>query len=111
MVQRALVGFTCLSLLFVGGCLRGSSGGRYPAEPISIPNAVGQYSTAAQPHGAVGGKGIDELRAKVAAALAERGEHAEADGALGATASFALKELNQGRSLDLVALEAASREF
>lgn len=111
MITKGVLRVVCVALLFVAGCFRAATGGGYPAEKISVPQAAEQYNTAPQPDGAVGGKGVEQLRAEVAAALAERGEKAEADGALAATASFALNELNQGRPLQLAALEAASRRY
>jgi len=81
-------------------------------ERIPVPDeAATVYMSEARPDGAVGGPGIEALRAEVAAALAERGTPAEADGALSAAASWALRELTQGRRLDPISLETISRRF
>lgn len=95
------------------GCtaLRGpAEPGQFPVESIEVPGSVAQYSTAPQPDGTLGGPS-EKLRADIAAALAERGEKAELDGALGATASWGLREAHEGRAVDLIGVEAASRHF
>lgn len=84
--------------------------GRFPVESIEVPENVPQYATAPQPDADPGGAGA-KLRADIAAALAARGEKAEADGALGATASWGLREAHEGRAVDLIGVEAASRHF
>ncbi|MEI9954351.1 MAG: hypothetical protein WDO74_36615 [Pseudomonadota bacterium] len=80
-------------------------------ESIPVPDDVSQYTTEARPDGAVGGPGVEQLQADVAGALVNRGDHAQADGALSAAASWALSEVNQGHAVDLIAIEAASRHF
>ncbi|HWZ91348.1 MAG TPA: CAP domain-containing protein [Polyangiaceae bacterium] len=107
-----LRGLVVLGALFGMGCtLQSAVPGRFPAESISVPDDVSQYSTAAQPDGAVGGGGVEQLQADVASALAKRGEHADADGALSAAASWALSEVNKGHPVDLIAIDLASRHF
>jgi uncharacterized protein YkwD len=107
-----LRGLVVLGVLLGVGCASQSAlPSRFPAESIPVPDDVAQYSTAAQPEGAVGGGGVEQLQADVASALAKRGEHAQADGALSATASWALSEVNKGHSVDLIAVELAARHF
>ncbi len=85
--------------------------GRFPAEAIPLPPDANEYSTSVQPKGADGGAGLIELEADVLAALAKRGDRAEADGALGAAASWALAEVNSGHTVDVTAAESAARHF
>ncbi|MEI9938616.1 MAG: CAP domain-containing protein [Pseudomonadota bacterium] len=99
-----------LGLALGVGCAS-QGAGRFVVESIPVPDAVPQYTTEAQPAGAVGGPGVERLQADVAGALVERGDHAQADGGLSAAASWALSEVNQGHTVDLVAIEAASRHF
>jgi hypothetical protein len=83
----------------------------FPRESISIPDDAEHYATDARPDGAVGGPGIERVQAEIASALGKRGELAEADGALSATASWALHEAHSGRPLDAVGTDAAARHF
>jgi uncharacterized protein YkwD len=99
------------ALLFSAGCAMQSGPARFPVESISVPEEGKSYSTDARPDGAVGGDGIERVQAQLAAALAKRGDHAQPDGALSATASWALREVHQGRSVDSISAEAASRHF
>jgi len=93
----------------VCGCAQQQVMVRFVPESIAVPDSVSQYTTEAQPEGAVGGRGVEQLQADVAAALAKRGDHAQADGALSAAASWALREANQSRSPSAMATEAAAR--
>jgi uncharacterized protein YkwD len=72
-------------------------------------NPSPRYSTDAAVGGVVGGPAAQELEAELAAELARRGNSAVADGALGATASWILSELAQGRPLDQSSSEATAR--
>jgi hypothetical protein len=98
-------------LLLLGCSALAVAPGRFPVEAIDVPDKVGMYTTEPQPHGARGGRGIEQLKADIAAALAERGERAELDGALAATASWGLKQVHEGQGVDLISAEAASRQF
>ena len=69
------------------------------------------YSTDASPDGVLGGAGSERLAADVAAAVAERGTAASPDGALAATASWILREVNAGHQLNQSASEAQARRF
>jgi len=99
-----------LGLVFVAGCVP-TKPGRFVGESIPVADEVGHYTTEAQPDGAVGGPGVERLQADVAGALAKRGDHAQADGALSATASWLLSEVNKGHAIDLGGIETASRHF
>jgi uncharacterized protein YkwD len=111
---RAWLGLVlALALTCLGGCaaLQGPAApGRFPVESIELPAHVPTYATRAQPDTAPG-TGAEKLRAEIAAALAKRGEKAELDGALSATASWGLREVHEGRGVDLIGAEAASRHF
>jgi len=69
------------------------------------------YSTDARSEDAVAGNGAGELEAEVRADLAKRGDQAIADGALTATASWVLREVNQGRTVGAIGADVASRHF
>ncbi len=84
---------------------------RAPGERIAVPDEVAMYSTDATPDGVVGGAGRERLAADVAAAIAERGTQASPDGALAATASWLLREVNLGHPLNQSATEAQARRF
>ena len=77
-----------------------------PSAP-SVANGV-QYATGLTPGGVVGAA-AQGLVAEVSAALVQRGDVAEADGLLGATATWMLRELLEGRSVDQAAGDAAAR--
>jgi uncharacterized protein YkwD len=112
MSLRAWLGFV-LALAWLTGCaaLPGpASPGRFPVESIELPAHVPTYTTLAQPDTAAG-TGGQKLRADIAAALAQRGAKAELDGALSSTASWGLREVHEGRGVDLIGAEAASRHF
>ena len=76
-----------------------------------MPDDLDHYSSEPRPDGAVGGPGVERVQANVVAALKKRGDHAEADGALSGTASWALHEMHDGRPIDSVGCDAASRHF
>ena len=82
-----------------------------PGEAIAVPGEVASYSTDATPGGVVGGEGSERLAADVAAEVAKRGAQASPDGALAATASWILREVNQGHQLNQSATEAQARRF
>jgi uncharacterized protein YkwD len=105
---QALLALLALGLGF--GC-GPRAAARFPGERIPIPEHATEYSTAARPDGVLGGAEAERLRADIAAALAQRGAAAEADGALGATASWILNEANQGHAIDLLGADSASRHF
>ena len=99
-------------MVLVAGCAAPqASVVNFPKEPISIPDDADHYASEARPDGAVGGPGIERVQADIASALRKRGEHAEADGALSAAASWALHEVHSGRPLDAVGSDAAARHF
>lgn len=72
---------------------------------------VTEYTSAPQPGGATGHRRARELAAQVAAGLTERGQRAEADGALASAACWTLNRVHRGRQVDVVSLDAASRRF
>jgi uncharacterized protein YkwD len=82
-----------------------------PGEEIAVPGEVPAYSTDATPGGVVGGEGSERLAAEVAAEVAKRGALASPDGALAATASWILREVNLGHQLNQSATEAQARRF
>ena len=84
---------------------------RIPAEHIDVPDAVELYSTDATPGGVVGGSGADSLATSISAELSKRGATASPDGQLAAAASWVLREMNSGRTIDLTSSEAAARRF
>src|SRR6478735_3483254 len=83
----------------------------FPVESISIPDDSDHYETEARPDGVVGGPGVERIRNEIASALAKRGDHAETDGSLSATASWALREAHRSRPINLLGSDAASRHF
>ncbi len=84
---------------------------RAPAEHIDVPDEVALYSTDATPDGVTGGEGSQRLSADLAEAIAKRGTVAVPDGALGATASWILREVNEGRSFGQAQTDAQARRF
>jgi uncharacterized protein YkwD len=104
------LGGACISAC--GGSRGSGAEVRFIAEDIPLPEEPASvYMTEARPDGAIGGPGVEKLSAEVAAALAERGTPAEADGALSAAAGWGLRELNKGRQVDPLAVETISRRF
>jgi uncharacterized protein YkwD len=107
MLPRGLWGL--LLTLLVGGCaMRGPA--RFPIESITVPNAATQYATEPQLEGAVG-PGVSQVEIRIKKALAERGQPAEADGTLAATAAWTLDQLYHQHQIDQIGLESASRHF
>ncbi len=104
--------FVLLVMVWGGGCaVVPGSMVRAPGEHIAVPGEVALYSTDAAPGGVVGGDGKEHLAAEVAAAVAERGTQASPDGTLAATASWILREVNEGRQLSQSVTEAQARRF
>jgi hypothetical protein len=93
------------------GCSSSSTPVRFPVEKISVPDGSQIYTPEARPEGVVGGRRAKEVEAELVAALSELGHSAVADGALGATASWGLRELHEGRTFGLMAVESASHYF
>lgn len=112
MCWRGLLGwFLLVVAVFSGACATAPQMVRFPKETISVPDELERYSSEPRPDGAVGGPGVERIQANVVAALKKRGDHAEADGALSGTASWALHQMHEGHAIDLVACDAASRHF
>jgi uncharacterized protein YkwD len=76
-----------------------------------VPDDVALYSTDAAPDGVVGGERSESLAREIAAELKKRGIPAVPDGALGATASWFLREANEGRVPNASTTDAAARRF
>jgi uncharacterized protein YkwD len=79
-------------------------------ESIEVPEESLVYSTDARADEASGGNGSD-LEADVKADLVRRGDQPVVDGALNATASWLLNEMNQGRTVETNEVDAVSRHF
>lgn len=112
MPLHGLLGSVVL-LLGVVGCTAVPSAatpGRFPAESIAVPEKVAAYATQTRPD-SMPGSGREKLAADIADALAKRGEKAQLDGALSDTASWGLREVHEGRGVDLIGAEAASRHY
>jgi len=96
-------------------CLCGSCGSppqaHWPAEAIDVPEAVALYSTDATANGVIGGARAESLAREIASELKKRGTPALADGALGAAASWFLREANEGRVPSASTTDAAARRF
>jgi hypothetical protein len=84
---------------------------RLPPEPIAIPERAQVYLAETRPDGAIGGPGVEQLEADVRRELIRRGAQPEADGALSAAAAWALREIYQGRKLDILSTETVTRWF
>lgn len=84
---------------------------RFPAEKIPVPDSSEIYTPEARPDGVTGGPGGDKVEAEVLEMLRERGGKPQADGALGATACWMLREVNEGRRVDMISIDIASRYF
>ena len=80
-------------------------------ESVPVPDESSVYQTEPRPDGVLGGKGLAELHKRVAEVLAARNEGAQADGALGATASWCLNEVLHDRKIDPISIALASRHF
>ncbi len=93
------------------GCGSATAPVRYPIEKIPVPDASEVYMAEARTDGVVGGPGADKVEAELLEMLRARGAEPHADGALGATACWALREVNEGRKVDLIAVDVASRHF
>jgi len=100
-----------LAGLLAVACATTTKTASFPQESIEVPDDLASYATAARPDGVVGGPGVERVHAELAAALAKRGEHAEADGSLGATAAWVLREAHHSRPGSLIASDSASRHF
>ncbi|HET7540614.1 MAG TPA: CAP domain-containing protein [Polyangiaceae bacterium] len=111
MSWRGFLGWLALSLAVFSGACAPPQAVKFPKESISVPDELEHYSSEARPDGAVGGPGVERIQASVAAALKKHGDHAEADGSLSATASWMLREVHNGRTIDTVGCDAASRHF
>ncbi|MET0789958.1 MAG: CAP domain-containing protein [Polyangiaceae bacterium] len=110
MAQRSWLG-SLIALICFGCAASSLQVANAPREQIAVPDEVAMYSTDATPDGVVGGEGSERLAADVAAAVAQRGAQASPDGALAATASWILREVNQGHQLSQSATEAQARRF
>lgn len=107
-----LVRWLGFAFLFCVGCEAANlPGARAPGEHIEVPENSALYATDARPDGVVGGADAQSLAADIAARLSQRGASAQADGALAASASWILRELNAGRSVGQMQSEAAARHF
>jgi len=93
------------------GCVGITGPARFPVEHISVPDGSEIYTAEARPEGVTGGPGAEKVEAELLQILRSRGDKPQADGALGATASWALRETHEGRKFDLTAADAASRHF
>ena len=111
MFLRGFVAFLALTSLLLAAACGPPQLANFPQESISVPDDLDHYATEPRPDGAVGGPGIERVQAEIAAALAKRGDRAEADGSLSATASWMLRETHSSHPLSLIAGDAASRHF
>jgi uncharacterized protein YkwD len=93
------------------GCGSATGPARYPTEKIPVPDPSQIYTAEARPDGVTGGPGADQLEAEVLEMLRSRGAAPHADGALGATACWMLREANEGRRVDMISIDIASRHF
>jgi uncharacterized protein YkwD len=84
---------------------------RYPIEKIPLPEPSQIYTAEARPDGVTGGPGADKVEAELLEMLRARGAEPRADGALGATACWILREINEGRRVDGISIDVASRVF
>jgi uncharacterized protein YkwD len=106
-----VLGTLVAAVVYLNGCVRLTPQRAWRGEPIDVPEEALVYSSDAKADDEIGGTGAPELEAEVKAALAERGDQAVADGALMATASWVLNEVNQGRAVGPMGADAASRHF
>lgn len=84
---------------------------RFPAEKVPVPDASEIYTPEARPDGVTGGPGANKVEAELMEVLRSRGTAARADGALGATACWVLREVNEGRKIDGISTDLATRFF
>jgi uncharacterized protein YkwD len=110
MWQVARLGWLVLASV-CAGCVAGTGSARFPVEKIPLPEGSEIYAAEPRPDGVVGGPGAEKIEADVLEVLRPRGEKPVADGALAGTACWALREVNEGRKLDLIAGDLASRQF
>src|SRR5688572_23088151 len=110
MTPRGLAGLLTAALLYLG-CAAASGPARFAQETIAVPEDSDVYSAEPRPQGVVGGSKAARLQADLVAELSERGDRVEPDGALSATASWALREVHAGHPIDLVSSDYASRHF
>jgi uncharacterized protein YkwD len=113
-----LKGVACLAALLLA-C---GSTGLPEAPPAAAPAApeeradhaapaAAEYVGAPRPNGVVGGPDATELARSIAGALTGRGDTAEPDGALAATARWFLAEVVAGRPPTSTACERTARRF
>jgi uncharacterized protein YkwD len=76
-----------------------------------VPEPSQIYSAEARPDGVTGGPGADKVEAEVLEMLRARSAEPKADGALGATACWSLREANEGRRVDTISVDIASSHF
>jgi uncharacterized protein YkwD len=93
------------------GCGSATGSARYPVEKIPVPDPSEIYTHEARPDGVTGGPGGDKVEAEVLQLLRSRGAAPRADGALGATACWMLREINEGRRVDSISIDIASHYF
>jgi uncharacterized protein YkwD len=110
MLRRGWLGLA-VAALGAGCASQGLSGGQFPIESIAVPDEASTYLTDARPDGVLGGPGVERVQARLLKKLAARGDRAEADGALGATACWALREVHRRNRVDSVSAELASRHY
>jgi hypothetical protein len=108
-MKRALLLGLVLFWYVTTGCAARPAG--VLREAIPVPDESSVYQTDARPDGVLGGKGLAELHKKVLEILAARNDDAQADGALGATASWCLNEVLHDRKIDAISIDLASRHF
>jgi hypothetical protein len=92
------------------GCAAGAGSARFPVEKIPLPEGSQIYAAEPRPDGVVGGPGARQVEADLLEALRPRGEKASADGALAGTACWALRETHEGRRIDFISGDIASRK-
>jgi hypothetical protein len=100
-----------LTVSLSAGCGGVAGPARFPAEKIPVPDDSQIYMAEARPDGVTGGPGGDKVEAELFELLRQRTEKPLADGALGGTACWALREIHDGRRVDMIASDFASRHF
>jgi uncharacterized protein YkwD len=103
----------CLSAASLSGCrlLQPLPAGQFPVESIEVPEEATTYVSEPRPVATSGGAAIQRVQSQLVKSLGERGPRVAADGALAATACWALREAHRGNPIDTVGMEAASRHF